>query len=1728
MAAVAFLIDLTNYLNLPSLGVNPDSISFRNTTIDSDKAICIREDVGEARNIVIVDVAGRVIRHKKPMAAEAAIMNPDGNTIAVRAGQAMQIFNLELSKKVKSHKMDDAKPVQFWCWVSLNTIAIVTDTEVFHWSIDGDPAPVKMFDRHASLEGTQVISYAASADGSWLMVVGIKAGPVPGGPAVGCMQLYSVEKRVSQPLDGHAGCFTTTRLPGRADVAILFCFVQKKPDQASPKLNIIEVGKSSPGAPFRLAPVDLPLAPDAAADFPVAMKVSKKHDIVYIVTKLAYVYLFDVQSGSVIFRHRISAAPVFAAVLHEATGGLLCITAKAGEVLLVTINEGTIVPYISEQLRNRPLAMAIAGRLGLEGASGMYAEEFTSLVRLGDVDGAIRLATTSPGGALRNADTIRALQGMATPEGQQAPVLKYFAALMEKGKLNKAESVELARPALAQGRLQLIEKWLSEDKIECSEALGDMTVQFSPQLALSIYLKSGDAHEKVIHCFMQTGEFGKIVPYCQSKGFAPNFAGLLHSLIASGNPKAAQDMASQLVKNEGGPLIEINQVVDLFAQFNRLQECTSFLLDVLSGDKKEQGFLQTRLLEMNLIGGAPAVVDAILGHGMFHHFDKPHVARLCEKAGLFQRALELYTDLADIKRCIVNTGALSPEFITAFFGNLTTTDAIECLHELLNSNPRGNLQIVVAAATQYSAQLTPEELIKLFESHKSWEGLFYYLGAIVNTSESPLVHFKYIQAAAELKQFREVERVCRDSTVYDPLEVKMYLKDAKLPDPRPLIHVCDRFDFVEELTQYLVSNNLLKFVEVYVQKVSPQKTPAVVGKLLDLDQDEDFIKRLLDSVRQLCPVDPLVEQVESRNRLRLLQPWLEQRVAEGNTEAATHNAIGKIYITINKEPQTFLKNNKFYDPLVIGKFCEKLDPYLAYLAYRRTAGTCDDLLIDVTNRNGLFKDQARYLVERQDEALWAKVLLDENPFRQQLIDQVIGTALPETKNPDEVSSTVKAFIAAELPNFLLGLLEKLVLQGSEFSENRNLQNLLILTAIKCSNDPGAKPGRAMEYITRLDNFDGPEIAKIAVREEYQLFEEAFAIYKKCKLHEDAVDVLINLIGNLDRAFEYAERCNEPAVWSKLAKAQLDARMAKKAIDSYIKAKDPSNYRQVITVGEAEGRFEDLVKYLVMARDSLKERFIDTELVYSLAQTSTADLETFITSPNLADIQSVGDRCFDEELFEPAKLLFANIGNNAKLASTLIKLLAWREAVDAAKKANSVRTWKEVNAACVGAGEYRLAEQCGLHIIVSPDHLEELIANYEKWGVFDELISLLELGMGQENAHQGIFTELGILYAKYHPEKLMEHIKVYVKRVNVTKLLRTVELGRHWEAAAFLYVETAEFDSAVRVMIEHSPSAFNPDKFLEIIQKVRNQELFYEAINFYLEEQPLLLGRLLQVLTPKLDHARVVHQLRKTDNLPLIITYLKTVQKDNLSAVNEAVNEVLLDDEDFDGLRASVDEYDNFDQLDLAQRLERHELLEMRRIAAHLYKRNKRWEQSISLSKSDNMFKDAIDTAAQSGLQEAAESLLRFFQERQDKECFAATLYTCYTLIRPDVALELAWRARYIDYVMPFLIQFLRHSTEKLAELDARTKPKSESKEEEAAARAAIEASTMGFMPQGLQLMNEPAYAHYATADVYTAGPAGYPAGPAAYPASVPGYPGMGGVPGYPVSGIPPYMTGQPY
>jgi len=249
----------------------------------------------------------------------------------------------------------------------------------------------------------------------------------------------------------------------------------------------------------------------------------------------------------------------------------------------------------------------------------------------------------------------------------------------------------------------------------------------------------------------------------------------------------------------------------------------------------------------------------------------------------------------------------------------------------------------------------------------------------------------------------------------------------------------------------------------------------------------------------------------------------------------------------------------------------------------------------------------------------------------------------------------------------------------------------------------------------------------------------------------------------------------------------------------------------------------------MARKKAREPMIESELIFAYAKTNRlADLEEFISTPNIAQIQVVGDRCYDAGMYEAAKLLFNNVSNWARLASTVVKLGEYQQAVDCARKANSTKVWKEVNAACVEHSEFRLAQICALNLIIHAEELEELIKQYERRGFFDELMQLLEAGLGLERAHMGMFTELSILYSKYKPERLMEHLKLFWQRINIPKVIRACEAAHLWSELVFLYTHYDEYDNAALTIMSHSADAWEHATFKDIIVKVTNVEIYYKV------------------------------------------------------------------------------------------------------------------------------------------------------------------------------------------------------------------------------------------------------------------------------------------------------------
>ncbi|KAI1498271.1 clathrin heavy chain [Biscogniauxia marginata] len=1619
-------IKFQELLMLNNVGVDSTAIGFNSCTLESDHFICVREKKNETASpeVVIVDLKNNNNVTRRPIKADSAIMHWTKQIIALRAqSRTLQIFDLEQKQKLKSATMNE--DVVFWKWISDTTLGLVTDTSVFHWNIfdASQAAPVEVFKRNANLNGCQIINYRVNSDGKWMAVVGISQQQ---GRVVGSLQLYSKDRGISQAIEGHAATFGTLRLDGAPEDTKVFTFAVRTTTGA--KLHIVEIDHVEANPPFPKKAVDIYFPPEATNDFPVAMQVSQRYGIIYMVTKYGFIHLYELESGTTIFMNRISSETIFTSCSDSDSAGIVGINRK-GQVLFVSVDDDSIVQYLLQNPANTEIAIKMASRAGLPGADQLYARQFDQLFNAGDYEGAAKIAANSPRGFLRTTETINKFKNLPQQPGKMSFILQYFGMLLDKTTpLNKTETLELAIPVLSQQRKHLLEKWLKEGKLDFSEELGDQIRSHDINLALAVYLKANATH-KVVASFAELGQFEKILPYCSQTGYQPDWITLLQHIVRT-NPERGAEFASSLANHEGGSLIDIERVVDVFQSQGMVQQATAFLLDALKDNRPEHANLQTRLLEMNLMN-APQVAEAILSNQMFTQFDKARIAALCEQTGLLQKALELYEDPAAIKRVVVGmpgTPNFNAEWLVNYFGQLSVEQSLDCLDAMMKSNIRQNLQSVVQVATKYSDLLGATNLIDLFEKYKTYEGLFYYLGSIVNMSQEPDVHFKYIEAATKMNHLNEVERICRDSEYYNPEKVKNFLKEAKLQEMLPLIIVCDKHNFVHDLILYLYQNQRFTAIEVYVQRVNPSRTPEVIGGLLDVDCDESVIKGLLKSVdHKLIPIDALVREVETRNRLKLLLPFLEDTLAAGNQQQAVYNALAKIYIDSNNNPEKFLKENDQYDTLSVGKYCEKRDPNLAYIAYQK--GQNDLELVNITNENSMYRAQARYLLERSDRELWTFVLSENNIHRRSVIDQVIATAVPECSDPAKVSEAVASFLAADLPLELIELLEKIVLEPSPFNDNPSLQNLLILTAAR------ADKGRVMDYIHRLDAFNPDECAQLCI--DVGLFEEAFEIFKKVGNQTAAVEVLVEHVVSIDRANSFAEDVDQPEVWSKVAKAQLDGLRVGDAIESYIRASDPRNYEEVIEVATHAGKDEELVKFLRMARKTLREPPIDTALAFCYARLDQlGELEDFLRGTNVANIEESGDKAASEGYHQAAKIFYSSISNWSKLATTLVHLEDYQAAVECARKANNIKVWNQVHAACVAKKEFRLAKICGLNLIVDAEQLQALVKQYEREGFFDELIELLEQGLGLERAHMGMFTELGIALSKYHPERLMEHIKLFWSRMNLPKLIRACEEANLWPELVFCYYHYDEFDNAALAVMERAQNSWEHQQFKDIVVKVANLEIYYRAINFYLEQHPSLLTDLLQVLTPRIDVNRVVRMFQKSDNLPLIKPFLLNVQTQNKRTVNDAINDLLIEEEDYKTLRDSVENYDNYDAVDLAARLEKHDLVFFRQIAANIYRKTKRWEKSIALSKVDKLFKDAIETAAISGKPEVVEELLRYFVDIGSRECYVGMLYACYDLIRPDIVLELSWRNGLSDFTMPYMINMLSQQTKELASLKA--------------------------------------------------------------------------------------------
>jgi len=838
MAASTLPIKYREVLNLQQLGVPQDCIKFQNITMNSSDVIVVNNN--SSLNIIQTSTKS-MEQFNAPV--ESAIMNPRTKVLGLRGstpnGEAnLQIYNLEMKVRAKICKVSET--VVFWKWLDAKTVGIVTGQAVYHWSMDGDAEPEKQFNRQDGDE-VQILDYCRSSGGDWLLLRGI--GKSNNG-FVGKLTVYQISTNKTQTIEAHGGTFATVTLEGQSTPSTLLCCARS--DASGTKLLLKEVE----GSAGFINTADVPL--QNPQDFIISMVPDVKHGMIFALSQAGFIFLFDVQTGTCIYSHQTQQT-MFLSVPNESDGGVYALD-RTGRLYSFAVDDQNIVNHVSSILGMSELAVTIAGRCNLGGAEDVFKMQFQRAMQQGNYQEAARIATEAPQGVLRTPETIRAFQNAPVPPGQNFPDLLYFNTLLQKGSLNAEESVGLCERVLSLNKdsgLTHMENWLTQNKLTRSEALGDQLVQFNAKLACSVYLHA-NVPEKTILCFLRMGHHDKVIEYAKKNNYTPNYPVLLNKLH-SANPQDAKPFAIS-ISQQG--LITPDECIQIFlgGGKNDVPTCVGYLLEYLQerGDRDEDADLQTKLMELALTS-QPRVAESIMQSESisFTKYNRLYIARMCEGAGLYQAALEHYEDLDDIKRLLqmaLSSGAVEGEQLVNFFGRLAVEDALVCLDDLLQfQNAQGNLQLVVEVAKQFSDTFLPANLIELFERHDCWSGLYFYLGSFVNFTQDPEVVFKYIQAAVEFNRIQQVELICRENSVYDPEQVKKYLiESTKLKDPRPLIHVCDRHGYVHELTTHLYTNQLQRFIEVYVTKMNPSATPEVVGGLLDLNAPEDSIRDLVN------------------------------------------------------------------------------------------------------------------------------------------------------------------------------------------------------------------------------------------------------------------------------------------------------------------------------------------------------------------------------------------------------------------------------------------------------------------------------------------------------------------------------------------------------------------------------------------------------------------------------------------------------------------------------------------------------------------------------------------------------------------------------------------------------------------------------------------------------------------------------------------------------------------
>ncbi|GKD78949.1 clathrin heavy chain 1, partial [Tanacetum coccineum] len=177
---------------------------------------------------------------------------------------------------------------------------------------------------------------------------------------------------------------------------------------------------------FTKKQADLFFPPNFAYAFPVAMQISHKYSLIYVITKMGLLFVYNLEIATLAYRNKISPDHIFLTSEASSIRGFYAVN-RCGQVLLATVNDGTV---------------NLAKRGNLTGAENLVVQRFQELFAQTKYKEASELAADSRQGILRTLGTI----SVPVQAGQMPPLLQYFGTLLNGNHDNIAMGAYMIMP----------------------------------------------------------------------------------------------------------------------------------------------------------------------------------------------------------------------------------------------------------------------------------------------------------------------------------------------------------------------------------------------------------------------------------------------------------------------------------------------------------------------------------------------------------------------------------------------------------------------------------------------------------------------------------------------------------------------------------------------------------------------------------------------------------------------------------------------------------------------------------------------------------------------------------------------------------------------------------------------------------------------------------------------------------------------------------------------------------------------------------------------------------------------------------------------------------------------------------------------------------------------------------------------------------------------------------